>query len=396
MFLQLQHSSLYAAFDVYPSAKGAATHIYHNAETLFETMKGGWLSVLGSPKFSTYEREGNVEITRFSEEIPNFLHRTEAYQTSLFELLLTQKKMKLAHFRDIWGGLPILSYQKKHQPDMRSIFEVNGLPSIELPYRYPRLSPSTLNKIKQLEQYCMANASFLLTPSEVIKEYLIQQEIPPSKIKVITNGADTPRTFERPPEAPEKYVIYFGALQPWQGMDTLLKALKYLQDFSDLKLVICASTKAKYTKFYRRWIEKWQLTEKVIWLYQLPKKELYSWIRFAQFSIAPLKQCTRNLVQGCCPLKILESMAIGTPVVASDLPAIREIMPSENIGKFFRADRPADLARSMRILLEYTDYTENLGKEAQKHVYQSFTWLQKREELKNFYKDILAFPPKKV
>ena len=37
------HPSLYAAFDRYPSAKGAAAHIRHMASTLFECAGGGLL-----------------------------------------------------------------------------------------------------------------------------------------------------------------------------------------------------------------------------------------------------------------------------------------------------------------------------------------------------------------
>ncbi len=41
--------------------------------------------------------------------------------------------------------------------------------------------------------------------------------------------------------------------------------------------------------------------------------------------LAPLTANDRNLVQGCCPLKILEAMASSTPLVASDLPVVREL-----------------------------------------------------------------------
>ncbi len=333
MRLQQSHKALYAAFDVYPSAKGAATHIYHNAQTLFDWKGGGWLSVVGSEKLDDYQQEGLVEITRFSEQIPNYLIRAQAYSQYLYDLLETQPALEICHFRDHWSGVPILTQRDKRKQAYKTVYEINGLPSIELPFRYPNLSKRTLNKIRSLEQFCYQNADYIITPSQVIKNNLVNLGLSSDKITVITNGADIPESFEKPAEAPEsgRYIIYFGALQSWQGFDVLLKAMGYLADYEALKLVICASTKQKRTRFYHKIIEKMGLSDRVIWQYQLPKRALYSWVHYAEFSVAPLKACTRNLEQGCCPLKILESMAIGTPVVASDLPVVREIIQNNQL-----------------------------------------------------------------
>ena len=53
----LPHRALYTAFDVYPSAKGAATHIQHAAQTVFDMAGGGMLYVLGHEHLPRYQRE---------------------------------------------------------------------------------------------------------------------------------------------------------------------------------------------------------------------------------------------------------------------------------------------------------------------------------------------------
>lgn len=42
--------------------------------------------------------------------------------------------------------------------------------------------------------------------------------------------------------------------------------------------------------------------------------------------MAPLRETARNTVQGCCPVKMIESMAAGVPVAASNLEAVRQWM----------------------------------------------------------------------
>ena len=77
------HRALYAAFDRFPSRKGAAVHIDRFARTLFDQVGGGCLYVLGGEDLPVRQVEGHVEILRFSEDIPNFLERSMAFGSSL-------------------------------------------------------------------------------------------------------------------------------------------------------------------------------------------------------------------------------------------------------------------------------------------------------------------------
>jgi len=149
--LQTEPASLYSAFDLFPSQKGAAIHINKFARALFEeTDGGGLLYVLGNESLPIYQLEEKIEIVRFSAPIQNYLQRALAFSERLSVLLSESgNKLKIAHFRDIWSGLPILTNPQKNY---KTIFEVNGLPSIELPFIYNHISPETLEKIKSQEE----------------------------------------------------------------------------------------------------------------------------------------------------------------------------------------------------------------------------------------------------
>ena len=394
MPLQLKHRALYAAFDRFPSQKGAASHIYRMSQTLFDLMQGGVLYVLGDEELPVYQKEESVEILRYSRPIANFLERTSSYSRRLSALLEQQSdSLRICHFRDPWSGVPILAHKERRYV---TVYEVNGLPSIELPYSYPKAAPSTLAKIAEAERFCWSEADRIITPSHTIRENLVRLGAAAAKITVIPNGADIPSASVRPADAPSRYIIYFGALQRWQGVDVLLRAFARVADLDDLWLVICSSTHPRLAKAYRKLAEKLGGAERIRWFFRMQERELAPWRAHALLSVAPLTECSRNLDQGCCPLKILESMASGVPVVASDLPSVREIITGQGDGRLVRPDRPAELARAIRVLLEYPDHLRSMGEKARRRIEQNFTWTRCTARLSAFYRSFCSDIPSPI
>lgn len=379
---------LYAAFDVFPSAKGAATHIGAVAPLLFSHTGGGILYVLGAQGMPACQEEGGIEIIRFTGNVSNYLERGMAFSTRLRTILKERAgQIGLAQFRDPWSGLAIVDPEDR---SYRTIYEVNGLPSIELPSLYPSLSRRTLAKIRAMEEQCWRRADRIIVPSRTIADNLARLGASTRNISVIPNGADIPPPLPRPDRATSRYILYFGALQRWQGVDVLLRAMTCLLDLGDLHLVICASTKHRYAKAYRKMIDRLGLVDRVSWHYGLSKLELGGWIQGSALTVAPLTECARNIEQGCAPLKILESMAAGVPVIASDLPAVREIMADRLHGRLVRAERPSELARAIRLLLADDIERRRMGGRAREHVEARLTWSASLDRLQRMYSYLSA------
>ena len=293
--------NVYATYDVFPSAKGASTHI---KEMILEASNHcdelQLFCLRGNNSLPAVQTDGTIFIKRyFNEEKMNYLEKASLFSKQLYvDIQKNKESIQIGHFRDVWSGMGLVM-----EPTIKTIFEVNALTSLELPYRYQNLTPSFLQKLRNLESQCLNKSDVIITPSNVTKEYLINEYgIPKEKITHIPNGAHIPNTFEKPEDAPNQYIIYFGAIQPWQGVDVLLKAMTYLEDFKELKLVICLSVKERAFKPFKKLVEKLNLQKRVIIKSKLKKTELYNYIHFAEASIAPLKACDRNIVQGCSPL----------------------------------------------------------------------------------------------
>ena len=357
------------------------------SKALFDYFGSGYLYVLGNDRLPVYQKEENIEILRFNELIPNYLQRAEAFGYHLSSFISEHKNLELVHFRDIWSGLAILDTERKY----KTVYEINALASIELPYRYPYLSKKTLEKIKDIENYCIQKSDQVICPSKSIKENLIKLKVQEQKIQVISNGADLDMEFHEIIDKPSNYIVYFGALQYWQGIDDLIKAFAGLKDFDNLKLVICSSNRPSFSKPYRKLAEKLNIDKNIIWKFQLPKEELFDWVKHAKLSVAPLKDTERNILQGFSPLKIFESMALKTPVVATDIPSIREIIIDKENGRLVRPDRPSELSRVIRFMLDYPDYAVNIGNNGRKSIENNFSWPQKIRELHEIYSKLTKF-----
>ncbi|MDN5203664.1 glycosyltransferase [Fulvivirgaceae bacterium BMA10] len=382
--MRSNYRSVYIAFDQFPSFKGAATHITQMVSQLQTDFPDTLLLTL--PGKTIESVQGSYDHFPIKVEETNFLKRASLFSHEVNNILSNQYNMIFGHFRDIWGGMAVLNH--KH---IIPVFEVNGLPSIELPYRYPSISRDTLKKVEALEQTCLLKSELIICPSQTIRKYLEQRGVQAEKIEVVTNGADIPIKNPQAENLPENYMIYFGALQPWQGVDVLIKSLTYLRDKEDFYLVICSSHKEKFARPLKKLAEKLDVSSRIIWKDQLEKNELNVMIQHARFSVAPLIECSRNLKQGCSPLKIFESLANGTPVIASDLPVVREIVVSDVEAKLFRAGRPADLAKCIRILLDNPDFLETLSTNGIEKIRVQFTWEKIRQRMSGIYEKLLVY-----
>jgi glycosyltransferase involved in cell wall biosynthesis len=386
--------SLYVAFDVYPAAKGSATHIRHFYAAMKQSLSPSVLYTLGNETQAVYEQRTGEEVVRFRYPQAPFFERVDAFQQQLFDLLhQSAHTLAVCHFRDVWGGMPVLLHRARSRAAYRTVFEVNALMSIELPYRFPEMSEALLKQIETQELWCLQQSDHIVTPSYRLKEQLLQKaSISPEKISVIQNGAEVNiPPMPRMPDAPLHYFIYFGATQPWQGIEELLRAFRYVHArYPNLHLVMCLSSKEKKKRQWVKLSRKLGLAEAVVWRYELPQSILYRYVQHAIASIAPLTACRRNMEQGACPLKIIESMAMGVPVIASDLPIVREIMQDEQEGLLVRAGRPALLARQMQRLYESPSLRLRLAQQARRTATQRFNWEEKKQALQAVYQSLLT------
>lgn len=387
----IRPQAVYASFDTFPAPKGAAVHISEFAPTLFKHTGSGLLLVLGDENTPRWQiEENNIQIRRYITDEDNYLQKAIDFSEFVFnQVEVLKNDIKIAHFRDPWSGVPIIDALEG--TDAKLVFEVNALPSVEIPSRVTSALSVTLDKIREMELLCLRKADAIVCPSAVIKAFIASLGIDENKITVIQNGARLAGTVHMKPDAaPEKYLIYIGAVQPWQGVEVLLKAMTFLKDMPDLKLVFCASGAKPRIKFLQKLADRMELTDRIVWNLRISQSEVQDWLQGASISLAPLTECERNLLQGCCPIKIVESMAAGVLVIASNMPVTQELIEHNNTGWLVRPDRPSELARAIRILMAHPEVRQRISDAAKQKIISGLTWEASLNKLKEVYRKLEA------
>ncbi len=245
-----------------------------------------------------------------------------------------------------------------------------------------------LQKIKQLEHHCIHHCTSIITPSTVTKQFIITSfDAPKDKITIVPNGVTQYQPTPLSQQQTSPYILYFGAFQKWQGIKTLFKAFKELKDL-DLRLVLCASVPQKRIAIYHTLAEDLGILDRIDWYYELDKEQLALIIQEAFLSVAPLAACNRNIIQGCNPLKVLESMSYATPVVASKLPVTECLISDGKTGFLVPADRPQLLGRKLRSLYEQENLVQKVGRNAKKLIEEKYLWKDQEAKMKALYRTL--------
>ena len=121
----------------------------------------------------------------------------------------------------------------------------------------------------------------------------------------------------------------------------------------------------------------------------VPHHEIPQLIAESDICVAPLGFNDRNVTQGACPIKVLEYMAGGRPLLASNLPIVRELVREDIDGLLFSPGDHADLAQKVLMLLGDAELSKRLADSASDRALTQFTWHESQKKLVKVYSKLL-------
>ncbi|MDB5098188.1 MAG: mshA1 [Cyanobacteria bacterium RYN_339] len=339
---------LYATFDPVPAPKGASRHVQALVAGLVAAGHDVTLAAIGPGG-----EVAGAHALPFRPPPGDFLSQALAFGD---HVVAVAAGFDAWHARDIWGGYPLA-----RRGGTPLIAEINGLPSIELPYRFPALlrHPETHAKVRAQEDAFLAAARGVLTPSSVTAAYLQARGVAPERVVVVPNGVDL-AAFDHaePPVRGWPEVLYIGTFSPWQGLETLLQAFTRVPPPTRLRLI---GPDGLWGGALRARAAGLGLADRVVFMPPVAPERMPALIRAATVAVAPLDGGPRNVEQGCCPIKLLEYMAAARPIVASALPVVEHLVTHGREALLVPPDDPAALAVALTRLLSNPVEARALG-----------------------------------
>jgi glycosyltransferase involved in cell wall biosynthesis len=229
------------------------------------------------------------------------------------------------------------------------------------------------DRTRALEAGVFREADLLMPLTEACAEILTEgYGVPVDKVVVVPD-ATTPPVGPLPPrDDHSRTVVYAGQLYRWKGVGTLLEAMTQLPEARLVVLGGRGSDDDPDLAACRDQAQGLGIAERVEFRGFVPHAQVRETIAGAGAAILPLPD---NLMARyfTSPLKLFDYMAAGAPIVASDLPTVREVLGDGDNALLVPPEDPAALSAAIRRLLVNPGLADRLRRTAFKQV-QEYTW----------------------
>jgi glycogen synthase len=260
-----------------------------------------------------------------------------------------------------------------------------------------------------IEKTAYQNADGVVAVSEAMRRDVHElYGVPQDRIRVIHNGIDLdqyrrtvdPAVLTRHQIDPAKpYVLFVGRITRQKGIIHLVNAVKYLRPGA--QVVLCAGAPdtpeigAEMTAKVEQ--ARRESADPIVWIQQmLPKEDIIPIYSQAAFFVCPSVYEPFGIIN-------LEAMACGTPVVASAVGGIKEVVVPGETGLLvpFKArgatdfePRDADsfardLAAAINDLLDDPERRRLMGERSRRRVEEHFSWTSIARRTLDFYQELV-------
>jgi len=221
--------------------------------------------------------------------------------------------------------------------------------------------------------------------SQILKDFIVEKyKLDENKILVAHDGVDLDifNIREDKNALVKKYLnlpndnfvtLYSGSLQKGKGVELIIKAAINLPHTS---FVIIGGDQKQIDNFQN-------VPDNVYFFRRKSQREIPFYLKAADLLILPInKDLSYGLYSS--PLKLFEYMASGTPILASDYGAIKEVLNEKN-SFLFDPEDINDLVEKIKYISDNNEKAIKIGKESLKLV-KEYTWAKRVARILSFLK----------
>ena len=145
----------------------------------------------------------------------------------------------------------------------------------------------------------------------------------------------------------------------------MLNLIKAFKNIENNKLYIAGD--GPDMEKVKKYIKDNKLEEKIKLLGFLNSDQVKNYVRKARFIVVP------SVWYENCPYSVLEALAMGKPIIGSNLGGIHELVKNNETGLIYKYDDINDLTDKMIVLFEDKNKAEEMGKNAKEIAKSKFS-----------------------
>lgn len=218
----------------------------------------------------------------------------------------------------------------------------------------------------------------IITPSNFLKNKLIEKGIDSNKINVLNNFIsiqENPKTENNS----DDYALYFGRLSIEKGIMNLIEAFKNI----DVHKLLIAGTGPEEENI-KKIIKENKLENKIELLGFLQNETMKDYIRRARFIIVP-SICYDNF-----PYSVLESQIMGKPVIGAKIGGIPELIEDMENGLLYDYNDIKGLTEKINILFKDDSLLHNMESKLKKQAKEKYSKEQYYNSIIKIYQNLLT------
>jgi len=233
----------------------------------------------------------------------------------------------------------------------------------------------------RLARRSMLRADRVVVPSRAAAEAIERAiGLPRDRARVVHYGVDASSLLPHRGDADPPYLFLPAAPERHKNIETLVRSVRHLDD-PRLEVWLGGASEAdpEHAGRLRSLAREEGVAERVRFLGRLPREDVARCYEGARAVVFPSKLESFGL-------PLLESLSVGVPLVASDIPVCREI--AADAALYFAADDPVALARSVHELRANSAATKQRV-EIGRRLAADFTWARTADRLCDLFEEVL-------
>lgn len=261
------------------------------------------------------------------------------------------------------------------------VFECHELRALTMAQRdHLQSEHRRIGAVRREEMRALANVRMLVTITRPLADDLLIEYSYRGPLRVIPDGVD-PALFAVPPQQRRPQpgrLLYIGSLLAWKGIGLALGALRAVPEAT---LDICGGKPASRDwKTLEDAARRLGVSGRIRMHGTLPQAQLRPLMTQAVAGFLPLDGRYAIAARHTSPLKLFEYLCAGLPVIATDVPSVRDIVANEREALLFPDGDEASLARAMQRVLTDTDLAARLSTAARATA-QDYTWQRRGQRI---------------